>query len=66
MNELALSYALAKQVPAMREAVTLHTVYGDLVLYGQEAAQVAAVVERLLERRWQRCQRSAGAPDGVD
>lgn len=51
MDALELSYALAKQVPAMRLTVTLDTDYGALVLEGEEAAQVAALVERLLEAR---------------
>jgi len=60
MNDYALSYALSKQVPAMRDEVTLHTVYGDLTLYDGEAAQVAALVEQLLRRRWRRMN---AAPD---
>ena len=51
MNAAELSYALSRQVPAMREAVELHTTYGALVLYADEASAVAAVVERLLRAR---------------
>lgn len=65
MNEFELSYALSKQVPAMRVEVTLCTSYGELVLYEREAAQVAAVVERMLRTRWQRLQR-AGDDTGDD
>lgn len=62
-DEFELSYALAKQVPAMRHEVTLCTSYGDLVLFDREAAQVAAVVERMLRTRWQRLQRAASEAD---
>lgn len=62
MDEFEVSYALSKQVPAMRDEVTLHTSYGELVLYDHEAAQVAAVVERMLRTRWQRLQPMPGEP----
>ena len=51
MNAVELAYALSRQVPAMRDAVELHTTYGVLVLYADEAGAVAAVVERLLRAR---------------
>ncbi|HET7662743.1 MAG TPA: hypothetical protein VFK31_03810 [Rhodanobacteraceae bacterium] len=59
MDVLELSYALAKHIPAMRRAVTLDTDYGELVLQGEEAAQVAALVERLLEARLAKLERDA-------
>lgn len=64
MNEFELGYALSKQVPAMRVEVTLCTSYGDLVLYGREAAQVAKVVERMLRARWERLQRHRARSGG--
>lgn len=51
MNAAELGYALSRQVPAMRDAVELHTAYGVLVLYAIDASAVAAVVERLLRAR---------------
>jgi hypothetical protein len=51
MQEDRVLYALAKQVPAMRREVTLHTNYGEFTLYDQDAARVAAVVEKILERK---------------
>ena len=51
MDAFDLGYALSKQVPAMRRDVTLGTDYGDLVLYGEDAVQVAALVERLLKAK---------------
>lgn len=51
MDSFELSYALSKQVPAMRSTVTLHTDYGELVLYGNDAAKVATVVERMLHKK---------------
>lgn len=58
MDAFELSYALAKHIPAMRQTVTLDTDYGELVLQGEEAAQVAALVERLLEARLAKLERA--------
>jgi hypothetical protein len=49
-----IGYALAKQVPAMRIEVTLHTSYGELALFGKDAARVAAVVEKILQAKYRR------------
>ena len=60
MTDYELNYALAKQVPAMRIAVTLSSDYGELELHGQAANQVADAVERVLRAKlaqWQRMQR---------
>jgi hypothetical protein len=51
MNAAELGYALSRPMPAMRDAVELHTIYGALVLYADEASAVATVVERLLRAR---------------
>ncbi len=59
MDEFEVSYALCKQVPAMRREVRLETDYGALLLAGQDAAQVAAVVERLLRARLRQLEREA-------
>ncbi len=66
MDEFEVSYALCKQVPAMRREVRLETDYGALVLVGHEAMQVAAVVERLLNARWRRLQRQQALSGGDD
>jgi len=50
-QEERLRYALAKQVPAMRREVTLHTCYGEFALYEEDAARVAAVVEKIMQRK---------------
>ena len=49
-------YALAKQVPAMRNEVILHTSYGDILLYEADAARVAALMQRMLEAKLRRLQ----------
>lgn len=53
-----LHYALERQLPAMRCAVTLRTAEGDLMLYDEAAEQVARVVERLLKARLRALERS--------
>jgi hypothetical protein len=50
-QEERVRYALAKQVPAMQEEVTLHTSYGELTLYEEDAARVAAVVEKIMQKK---------------
>jgi hypothetical protein len=50
-KEERVRYALAKQVPAMRTEVTLHTSYGEFTLYEEDAARVAAVVEKIMQRK---------------
>ena len=50
MDEQALSYALAKQVPDMARGFTIATSYGDIVIQpGRHADYIAAVVVRVLE-----------------
>jgi hypothetical protein len=49
-------YALAKQVPAMRNEVTLRTSYGDILLYEEDAERVAKLVQRIMETRLRRLQ----------
>lgn len=51
MNEEEIGYALSKQVPAMRYQVTLETDYGSLTLEGRDAERIAALVQKLLERK---------------
>lgn len=59
MNLERVMYALAKQVPAMRSEVTLHTSYGDILLCDEDAARVAAVVEKIMQRQYRRLQAEA-------
>ena len=59
-EELRLRYALAKQVPDMRDGVALHTNHGEVTLYGRDAERVAALVQRVLEVRLRRLEREAG------
>ncbi|ADU99802.1 hypothetical protein [Alicycliphilus denitrificans] len=48
--ELALSYDLAKRVPAMERGFTISTSYGDIVIPpGHHANGIAAAVRRALE-----------------
>lgn len=47
-EELTLTYALAKQVPSMATGFTISTAYGDLHIEGDDAAEVALMVRRLL------------------
>lgn len=50
MDEQALSYALAKQVPDMARGFTIATSYGDIVIQpGRHADAIAATVRRALE-----------------
>ncbi len=58
MNEWEISYALSKQVPAMRYRVTLETDYGALVLEGSDAEKIAALCEKLLHRQLAQLQRA--------
>lgn len=60
MDAQALRYALAKQVPAMRDGLTLETTYGSLDLVGSDAAQVAELVEKLLQAKLKRAEREEG------
>ncbi|WP_150615200.1 hypothetical protein, partial [Pandoraea terrigena] len=47
----AISYALAKQVPAMESGFTISTSYGDIQISAADARAVASVVERILTRK---------------
>jgi hypothetical protein len=58
-----LRYALAKQVPDLEHVVTLETGYGILQLTGRDAAQVAALVRRLLETRLRTAERRSARPE---
>ncbi|MFN7643333.1 MAG: hypothetical protein ACK5PW_09665 [Burkholderiales bacterium] len=60
MDAQALRYALSKQVPDMRYGLTLETTYGSLVLVGRDAAQVAELVERLLQAKLKQAEREEG------
>ncbi len=54
MNEFrfnALSYALAKQVPAMERGFTIATSYGDIEIDAEDAAKVADVVRVIVARQ---------------
>lgn len=54
MNEFrfnALSYALAKQVPAMERGFTIATSYGDIEIDAEDAAKVANVVRVIVGRQ---------------
>jgi hypothetical protein len=56
-----VEYALAKQIPAMRNEVVLHTPYGDIVLWEEDAARVAKVVQRIMEVKHRRLMAKAAA-----
>jgi hypothetical protein len=60
MDAQALRYALAKQVPEMRHGLTLETTYGSLILVGTDAAQVAELVEKLLQAKLKRAEHEEG------
>jgi hypothetical protein len=49
-----VKYALAKQIPAMRNEVVLHTSYGDILLWEADAARVAKLVQRIMEVKYRR------------
>ena len=59
MNAVEIGYALAKQVPAMRQEVRLYTDCGELLLQGAAAERVARVVERVLYARLRQLEREA-------
>lgn len=59
MNAVEIGYALAKQVPAMRNEVRLYTDYGELLLQGAAAERVAQVVERVLYAQLRQLERDA-------
>ena len=61
MNLERVMYALAKQVPAMRNEVTLHTCYGEIVLCDEDAERVAKLVQRILEVKYRRLQAKSAA-----
>lgn len=56
MNELDLSYALAKKVPDMRRGFRIETNYGELDIGYEDAEPIARLVQRLLERRLHKLQ----------
>lgn len=50
-TEMQLSYALAKQVPAMARGFTIQTSYGEIdVVPGPLAEQLRAIVREALQR----------------
>lgn len=57
MTEDEIRYALAKQVPAMETEVILHTNYGEVPLYDEDAALVAILVRHLLQEKLRRLER---------
>lgn len=59
MNAIEIGYALAKQVPAMRQEVRLYTACGELLLQGAAAERVAKVVERVLYAQLRQLERDA-------
>ena len=59
MNAIEIGYALAKQVPAMRQEVRLYTDCGEMLLQGAAAERVAEVVERVLYARLRQLERDA-------
>lgn len=59
MNAIEIGYALAKQVPAMRQEVRLSTACGEMLLQGAAAERVARVVERVLYAQLRQLERDA-------
>lgn len=51
MKKHELQYALGKQVPAARYALTIHTDYGAIRLEGDDANYIADHLETLLEHK---------------
>ena len=49
MNAEEIGYAISKQLPCIEFRAEFHTNSGDLVLEGESAMRVAAVVRRELE-----------------
>ena len=47
MNAIEIGYALAKQVPAMRQEVRLYTDCGEILLGGAAAERVASFMRSL-------------------
>jgi hypothetical protein len=54
-----ICYALAKMVPDMARRVELHTNYGPLMLFDQDAQRVAVLVERILSAQLKRQEKHA-------
>lgn len=54
---LQLTYALAKQVPAMASGFNIHTSYGDIEIDGEDAQHIASAVRAVLERKLKRLKR---------
>lgn len=50
MEELDLSYALAKKVPDMRRGFRVETRYGEIEVDADDAAPFADLMVKLLER----------------
>ena len=63
---MSLSYALAKQVPAMAGGFSIATSYGDIQIEpGRHADAIAAAVRRALEIRLKAARRDAELDGGV-
>lgn len=54
MDELDISYALAKKVPDMRRGFRIETRYGEIDIEARDAAPFADLMVRLLERERKR------------
>lgn len=51
MDDLALTYALSRQVPAMERGFAISTSYGDLIVNsGRLADRIQALVKQELQR----------------
>ena len=50
-EQLRLSYALAKQVPAMARGFTISTSYGDIEVDAEDAEPFLFLASRLLHRQ---------------
>ncbi len=54
MDELDISYALAKKVPDMRRGFRVETRYGEIEVDAADAGPFADLMAKLLERNRQR------------
>lgn len=61
-REERIRYALAKQVPAMRFGVEIHTDYGTLSFYDSDAQRIATLAKTLLERQLKRLSAAKAKP----
>ena len=61
---LTISYALAKQVPAMERDFTIETNYGPIQFEGEEARSVITSVRKLLELKLKAAEKREAAQQG--